>query len=88
MTRAVMRQTGLYTTAERRQLLFCRGQEPGRGHVPGQQMTCMPMMVAAWRNVSRAAQAELVALGIGQDEPVPGSLADVHLPRAKAEQPV
>ena len=55
----------------------------------GQQMTCSAaMLVAAWRNVSGAAHAELVALGIGQDEPVAGSLADVHLPRAEAEQPV
>jgi hypothetical protein len=46
------------------------------------------MTAAAQCEMSGAAQAELVAFGIGQDEPVPGSLADVHLPRAKAEQPV
>ena len=33
------------------------------------------------------AQAELVALRVCQDEPVLGTLADVHLPRAKGEQP-
>jgi hypothetical protein len=40
------------------------------------------------RASSGTAQAELVALGVGQDEPAPGTLPDVHLPRAKGEQPV
>jgi hypothetical protein len=34
-----------------------------------------------------AAQAELVALWVCQDEPVLDTLADVHLPRAQGEQP-
>jgi len=35
---------------------------------------------------SGTAEAELVALGIGQDGPVPVTLADVCLPCAKGEQ--
>ncbi len=38
--------------------------------------------------VLRTAEAELIPLWVGQDEPVLATLADVHLSRAKGEQPV
>ena len=39
-----------------------------------------------WRMASGTAEAELIDLGVGQDDPVPVTLADVCLPRAKGEQ--
>jgi len=54
---------------------------------PGQ----LPLRQIAWsrsfrRMASGTAEAELVALGVGQDDPVPVTLADVCLPCAKGEQ--
>jgi hypothetical protein len=39
-----------------------------------------------WRMASETAEADLVALGVGQGDPAPVTLADVCLPRAKGEQ--